>query len=96
MNCYVRLACSMCFQLTNAVQCARLTPPTSEQGALTCSGCNQKRAIVMHDFLQLNIPKLAIVFFLLSTTTTMDRLVIKSARWYIVPIFAANVYWSIS
>ena len=44
MNCYVRLACSMCFQLTNAVQCARLTPPTSEQGALTCSGCNQKRS----------------------------------------------------
>ena len=34
----------------------------------------------MHDFLQINIPKSAIVFF--SRTTTMNRLVIKPARWY--------------
>ena len=34
----------------------------------------------MHNFLQINIPKLAIVFF--SRTTTMNRLVIKPARWY--------------
>jgi len=34
----------------------------------------------MHDFLQINIPKLAIVFF--SQTTIMDRFVIKPACWY--------------
>ena len=39
----------------------------------------------MHDFLQINIPKLAIVFF--SRTTTMDRLVIKPARWNILPTY---------
>ena len=47
--------CLMCFQLlTTGVQCARLTWPTSERGAMTLSGCNLKHANAGIQFMEQN------------------------------------------